>query len=93
MSQLLSSSPESGFPFLSCAFLSFFWQFRESLLSVENNSGVPPGKVIEVKDNWANIRATMDTGAAGHVMPAEMFRRVECHKQTCKTVDEFQQWR
>ena len=34
---------------------------HESLLSVENNSGVPPRKVIEVKDNWVNIRATMDT--------------------------------
>ena len=48
----------------------------ESLLSVENNSGVPPRKVIEVKDNWVNTRATMDTGAVGHVMPAEMFPRV-----------------
>ena len=35
------------------------------------------GKFIEVKDNWVNIRATMDTGAAGHVMPAEMFPRVK----------------
>ena len=34
-------------------------------------------KVIEVKDNWVNIRATMDTGAARHVMPAEMFPRVK----------------
>ena len=50
---------------------------HESLLSVENNSGVPPRKVVEVKDNWVNIRATLDTGAAGHVMPAEMFR--ECN--------------
>ena len=44
-----------------------------SLLSVENNSCASPRKVIEVKDNWANIRTTMDTGAAGHAMPAEMF--------------------
>ena len=49
---------------------------HESLLSVENNSCASPRKVIEVKDNWVNIRATMDTGAAGHVMPAEMFPRV-----------------
>ena len=47
---------------------------HESLLSVENISGVPPRKVIDVKDNWVNIRATMVTGAAGHVMPADMFR-------------------
>ena len=45
-----------------------------SLLSVVNNSGASPRKV---KDNWANIRATMDTGAAWHVMPAEMFPRVK----------------
>ena len=32
---------------------------------------------MEVKDNWVNIRATMDTGAAGHVMLAEMFPRVK----------------
>ena len=46
---------------------------HESLPSFENNSGVPPRKIIEVKDTWVNVRATMDTGAAGHVMPAEMF--------------------
>ena len=50
---------------------------HESLLSAENNSCASPRKVIEVKDNWVNIRATMDTGAAGHVMPAEMFSRVK----------------
>ena len=32
---------------------------------------------MSVKDKWANIRATMDTGAAGHVMRAEMFPRVK----------------
>ena len=50
---------------------------HESFLSVENNSGLHPRKVIEVKDNWVNIRATMDTGAAAHVTPAEMFPRVK----------------
>ena len=30
---------------------------HESLLSVKNISGVPPRKVIEVKNNWVNIRA------------------------------------
>ena len=30
---------------------------HESLLSVENNSCASPRKVIEVKDNWVNIRA------------------------------------
>ena len=41
-----------------------------------------PRKVIEVKDNWVNIRATMDTRAAGHVMPAEMFPRVKLDRTT-----------
>ena len=50
---------------------------HESLLSVENNACVPPRKVLEVKDIWVNIRATLDTGAAGHVKPAEMFPRVK----------------
>ena len=49
---------------------------HESLLSVENNFGASPRKVVEVKDKWVNIRATIDTGAAGHVMRAEMFPRV-----------------
>ena len=49
---------------------------HESLLSVEHNSCASPRKVIEVKDNWVKIRATVDTGDAGHVMPAEMFPRV-----------------
>ena len=45
-----------------------------------------PRKVIEVKDMWANIRVTMDTGAAGHAMPAEMFPRVELDRtSTAKT--------
>ena len=48
-----------------------------SLLSVDNNSCASPRKVIEINDNWVNIRATKDTGAAGHVMPAEMFPRVK----------------
>ena len=50
---------------------------HESLLSVENNSCASPLKVIEVQDNWVDIRATMDTGAAGHVMLAKMFPRVK----------------
>ena len=38
-----------------------------SLLSVENSCCAPPQKVVEVRDNWANIRATMGTGVVGHV--------------------------
>ena len=43
-----------------------------SLLSVENKSCACPRKVIDVKDSCVNTRATMDTGVAGHVMPAEI---------------------
>ena len=39
------------------------------LLSVENNSCASPRNVIEVMDNWENLRATV--GTSGHVMPAE----------------------
>ena len=44
-----------------------------SLLSVEKNSCASPRNVIEVKDNWVIIRATMHTRVAGHVMLAETF--------------------
>ena len=52
---------------------------HESLLSVDKQLlwVSKDRKVIDVKDNWANIRAAMDTRAAGHVMPAEMFPRVK----------------
>ena len=50
---------------------------HESLLSVENNSCASARKVIDVKDNWVNISATMDTGTAGHVMLVERFSRVK----------------
>ena len=55
---------------------------HESSLSVENNSCASPKNVIQVKDNWVDIRATMDTGAAGHVMRAEMFPRVKLDRTT-----------
>ena len=47
-----------------------------SLLSVENGFCAKTKKVVEVKGKWVNIRATMDTGAAGHVMPKGMFPRL-----------------
>ena len=50
---------------------------HESSLSVENNSWASPRKVVEVGNNWVVTRATMDTGAAGHVTLAEMFPRVK----------------
>ena len=65
---------------------------HESSLSVENNSGVPARKVIEVKDNGVNIRATMDTGAAGHVMLEEMFPRVKLDRMSNKEI-RCSKWR
>ena len=53
---------------------------RESLLSVENNSCAFPRKVFAVFDKRLNIRTTMDTGAAGHVVLAEMFPRVDLER-------------
>ena len=52
------------------------------VLSVENNSCASPRKVVEVEDNWVNVRAAVDTGAAAHVMPAEMFPRVKLDRTT-----------
>ena len=55
-------------------------------MSIENNFGMPPRKVIEVNDSWVNIRATMDSGTAEHVIPAEMFLRVKLDRaSTTKT--------
>ena len=65
----------------------------ELLLSVENNSGVLPREVIEVKDNWVNIRATRDTGAAGDVMSAEMFPRVTLDRTSTTKEVLCSKWR
>ena len=32
--------------------------------------------MVEVRDKWVKVRVTMDSGAAGHVMPETMFPRV-----------------
>ena len=66
---------------------------HESLLSVEKFSGVPPRKVIEVFDNWVNNRATLDTSAAGHVMPAEMFPRVKLDRTSLTKKFGAAKWR
>ena len=65
---------------------------HESLLSVENKSCASPKKVIEVKDNWVNIRATVDTKAARHSMPAEMFLRVKLDRTTATEI-RCSKWR
>ena len=54
-----------------------------SLLSMVNSHNSNPKKVVEVKDKWVKVRVTMDSGAAGHVMPETMFPRVKLeHKRT-----------
>ena len=42
---------------------------QASLLSVENSHNSNPKKIVEVKDKSVKVRVTMDSGAAGHVMP------------------------
>ena len=42
---------------------------QASLLSVESSKILNSKKVREMKDKWVKVRVTMDSGAAGHVMP------------------------
>ena len=49
---------------------------RASILSVENSHNSNPKKMVEVKDQWVEVRVTVDSGAASHVMPETMFPRV-----------------
>ena len=44
-----------------------------SLLSVENHKSSSLQKTIEVRDKWVKAIVTMDSGAAGHVMPRGIF--------------------
>ena len=37
---------------------------------------------VEVKDKWVNVRVTMDSGAADHVMPETMFPRDKLERNT-----------
>ena len=41
-----------------------------------------PKKIVEVRDKWVKVRVTMDSGAAGHVMPETMFPRVKLERET-----------
>ena len=41
-----------------------------------------PKKVVEVRDKWAKVKVTMDSGAAGHVMPETMFPQVKLERKT-----------
>ena len=39
-----------------------------------------PKKIVEVRHKW--VKVTMDSGAAGHVMPETMFPRVKLERKT-----------
>ena len=41
-----------------------------------------PKKILEVKDKWVKVRVTMDSRAAGHVMPETMFPHVKLERKT-----------
>ena len=53
-----------------------------SLLSVENSQNLSSKKFIEVKDRWVEVRVTVDSGAAGLVMPEGLFPRVKFERKT-----------
>ena len=53
-----------------------------SLLSMENSHNSNPKKIVDVEDKWVEVRVTMDSGAAGHVMPETMFPRVKLERKT-----------
>ena len=55
---------------------------QPSLLSVESSHSLSPKKIVEVKDKWVNVRVTMDSGAASHVMPETMFPHVKLERIT-----------
>ena len=53
-----------------------------SPLGVENGYDLSPKKIVEEKDRWVKVRVTMDSGAAGHVMPETMFPHVKIERKT-----------
>ena len=55
---------------------------QASLLSVESSYDLSPKKIVEEKDKWVKVRATMDSGAAGHVMLEAMFPHVKIESKT-----------
>ena len=55
---------------------------QASLLSVESSKNLDSKKVVEMKDKWVKVRVTMDSGAAGHVMPETMFPHVKLERKT-----------
>ena len=50
-------------------------------MSVESSHNSNPKKTVEVKDKSVKVRVTMDSGAAGHVMPETMFPHVKLERK------------
>ena len=55
---------------------------QASMLRVESSKNLNSKKVVEMKDKWVKVRVTMDSGAAGHVMPETMFPHVKLERKT-----------
>ena len=55
---------------------------QASLLNMENCHNSNPKKIVEAQDKWVKVRVTMDSGAAGYVMPETMFPRVKLERKT-----------
>ena len=49
---------------------------------MESSHDLSPKKIVEEKDRWVKVRVTMDSGAAGHVMPETMFPHVKIERKT-----------
>ena len=49
---------------------------------MESSYNLSPKKIVEVKDKWVEIRVTMDSGVAGHVMRETMFPHVKLERET-----------
>ena len=54
---------------------------QASLLSVESSQNLNSKKVVDVRDKWVKVKVTMDSGAAGHVMPETMFPCVKLERK------------
>ena len=55
---------------------------QASLLSVESSHNSKTKEIIEVKHRWVNVGVTLDSRAAGHVMPDTVFPRVKLERKT-----------
>ena len=54
----------------------------QSSVTVESSHSLSPKKIVEMKDKWVKVRATVDSGAAGHVMLETMFPHVKLERKT-----------